>query len=343
MKQKHSSFLHQVYRSLPLAFLAILLVANIFVACRETNPVASTVSNLPQAPGYADTTQWYADVRNGVADVFYIVSTEIGDYTLPDGTVGHVADTYADSLRAPLYGEMLGVDTLLCGKEVPLNFYAPYYRQCSLQAVMDKAADSLWTKVALADVERAFDYFLKNINKGRPFVLAGFSQGAKGVKALLRQMDEQTYRRMVAAYIIGYHVTEADLAECERIKPAKGATDTGVTICYNSVKTPDCAIPSISGGNVVAINPVNWHTDNEPATLITEPSPLLPVAAQQKDTLTVRLDTQSHLLLVDGYTATDYVLPLFGKEGNYHTREIWLYRDCLRQNIADRVRAKLGK
>lgn len=43
------------------------------------------------------------------------------------------------------------------------------------------------------------------------------------------------------------------------------------------------------------------------------------------------------LLIVEGFTAQDYVLPLLRVEGNYHTREIWLYRDQLRENMALRV------
>ena len=40
------------------------------------------------------------------------------------------------------------------------------------------------------------------------------------------------------------------------------------------------------------------------------------------------------------------MLPLIGKEGNYHTREIWLYRDFLRENMAFRAAKymkKMGK
>ena len=92
----------------------------------------------------------------------------------------------------------------------------------------------------------------------------------------------------------------------------------------------------------IAINPVNWMTDGTPATLITEPSPLLPVDEQRKDTMTVHLDTTSGLLIVEGFTAKDYVLPLLGLEGNYHTREIWLYRDQLRENMALRASKKLS-
>lgn len=87
----------------------------------------------------------------------------------------------------------------------------------------------------------------------------------------------------------------------------------------------------------VAINPVNWRTDATPATLITEPSPLIPLDEQRKDTLTVTLDKPSGLLFVKGYSAIDYIIPLIGKEGCYHSREIWLYRDQLRDNIALRT------
>jgi len=87
----------------------------------------------------------------------------------------------------------------------------------------------------------------------------------------------------------------------------------------------------------VAINPINWRTDSVTALLITEPSPLLPVTEQKKDTMSIRLDVATGLLLVKGFTAQDYLLPLIGREGNYHSREIWLYRDQLRENMALRA------
>ena len=103
----------------------------------------------------------------------------------------------------------------------------------------------------------------------------------------------------------------------------------------------DADYPAQQGNNVLAINPVNWRTDGEMASLITEPSPMKPVHEQEKDTMTVQLDTASNLLLVSGYSATDYVLPLIGSQTSYHTREIWLYRDQLKENIQQRVDAFL--
>ena len=311
--------------------LLILLSCCIcWVSCAEDQ-------SLPKAPDYADPTQWYISQRHADADVFYVISTEIGDYTLEDGTVRHLADTYLEQTRQPMYGEMLGVDTLCSGK---LNYYSPYYRQCSLQSFASDSA-SIRFAIALDDVRQAFAYYLQHQNQGRPFVLAGFSQGAMIARELLKEMDDAVYQRMVAAYLIGIRLSEKDMQDNPRIRPAQDATDTGVTICYNSVKGEDAAYPANDGSNMVTINPVNWHTDNEVATLITEPTPLKPVAEQQKDTMTVKLDPASNLLLVNGYSATDYVLPLIGSQTSYHTREIWLYRDHLRDNIQQRLDAFL--
>ena len=304
---------------LPLMFLSAILLSS---SCKPS--AQAPTESLPAAPDYADTTQWYAVDRQAAVDIFYIVSTETGDYTVA-GVPCHHADTYSDSLRAFLLGEMVGVDRLLSGD---LNFYSPYYRQCTLQTFTDDSLVAVRMPLALGDVRKAFDYYLQHLNGGRPFILAGFSQGAMAVVDLLKGMDDETYNRFVAAYVIGWHVTEEDLDAAPRIYAAHDSNDVGVTVCYNSVRTPDCAIPMISDGNVLAINPVNWRTDATPARLV---SPIT------SDTLTVTLDTLSRLLLVEGYTGTGYVIPLIGREGNYHSLEISLYAPHLRRNIALRA------
>ena len=302
-------------------------------ACRsERKGVATTADVLPAAPDYADSTQWYVADRQGQADIFYIISTETGDYPLANGHISHYADTYADSLRQPMRGEMVGVDTLLSGT---LNFVSPYYRQCSLQSFVSDSLAEARMAVPTEDVRRAFNYFLTHLNQGRPFVLAGYSQGAMIALQLLSEMDDATYSRMVAAYLIGMSIPQQRV-DGRRVRPAKRADDTGVTISYNTVRSDTCTLFPRSA---IAINPVGWRTDDVAGLLITEPTPLLPVAQQTCDTLTVRLDTLSNLLIASGYTATDYVLPLIGREGNYHSREIWLYRHLLRQNIQQRVDA----
>ena len=294
-------------------FLTLALVT-LLVGC------ATKCDVIPQEPDYGDTAQWYIADRGAAVDVFYIVSTECDDYTL-GGKQMHYADTRNDSIRALLYGEMVGVDHLLAGE---LNYYSPYYRQVTMETYTSDSLVEARMPLAYGDVRKAFDYYLEHYNNGRPFILAGFSQGAMAVVDLLNEMADSTYSRMVAAYVIGYKVTDTNA----HVRPAQDIADLGVTICYNSVKDNSCAVPILSDGNLMTINPVNWRTDATPATLI-DP--------RYGDTLNVTLDTTSLLLLIDGYTRDDYMLPLIGCEGNYHCLEISLFSDCLRRNMALRA------
>ena len=74
------------------------------------------------------------------------------------------------------------------------------------------------------------------------------------------------------------------------------------------------------------INPVNWTTDAVPAAL--------------NDSVTVTVDTLSHLLIVDGLDPEAYFLsslaPMFPL-GNYHLQELTLYQQHLRRNTALRL------
>jgi hypothetical protein len=135
-------------------------------------------------------------------------------------------------------------------------------------------------------------------------------------------MDDATYSHLAAAYVLGYKVTEQDMAESSHIVPAQGADDTGVTICYNTVKDIQYINPMVAS-TTFGINPVNWCTDTTSAVFC--------------DSLTVRLDPATHYLLVSGYESTDYVRPPYFQEGNYHTFEIRWYADCLRRNMQERL------
>ena len=216
---------------------------------------------------------------------------------------------------------MVGVNQMLAGE---LNYYSPYYRQVTMETYTSDSLVAARMPLAYGDVRKSFEYYLNHYNHGRPFILAGFSQGAMAVVDLLNTMADSTYSRLVAAYVIGYKVTDMGA----HIRPAQDSADLGVTICYNSVRDNSCALPLLSDGNLVAINPVNWRTDATPALL---------VDPRHGDTLTVTLDTTSLLLHIGGYTRDDYMLPLIGCEGNYHCLDLSLFSDCLRRNMALRA------
>ena len=138
-------------------------------------------------------------------------------------------------------------------------------------------------------------------------------------------MSDETYRELAAAYVMGYKITPDDTTTCRHIRPAKGETDTGVTICYNTVKDVKY-VKSVLASTCAAINPVNWRTDDTPATL--------------HDTITVTLQPEHHVLVVSGYSGAEY--PAYKNlinVGDIHSCEPWLYSECLRKNFAARAKA----
>ena len=275
---------------------------------------------IPEAPDYASAESWYVTDRGADVDLFYISSTETFD-AAAGRKVFHYAQA-ADSAACPgMRGEMEGVDRILAGD---LNFYSPFYRQMSMETYQDMDLIDSRFPLAMDDVRRAFKYYVEELSDGRPFVLAGFSQGGEVLVELLKELPDSLQDRLVAAYVLGWKITPEDLAASTAIRPAQGADDTGVTICYNSVDSPENA-SFVSSGNTVAINPVNWCTDATPAVLF--------------DSLTVTLDPETKLLLVDGFEGTGYAWKPYFKDGCYHTFEIRWYGESLRENIAERCEA----
>ena len=291
--------------------------------------VPMSLGPIPSVPDYADSTQWFICDRGAEVDLFYIISTETGDHMVGTDTC-HFADTKDEYLRGRMRHEMHAVDSFYSGR---LNYFSPYYRQVSLQswATEDMALSRL--PVAMSDCCRSWDYYLKYLNHGRPFILAGFSQGAHALMEIMKEMPDSVASRMVAVYVIGYKVTAEDTTACHHLRPAQGATDTGVTICFNSVKSLESEIPVVSGGNLFCINPVNWRTDTVSSSFVL-------YGRKNNDTLSARLDPASRLLLIDGYQI-DKPMSVIGRPGNYHHLELKFFYPYIRKNMADRVSAYL--
>lgn len=306
-----------------------LLCAPCLLSCRmAADEVAVAETELvPEAPDYADTTMWITadgDTTGLGADIFYVVSTWEEDWTDSLGRTAHYADVWSPLHRERMAREINRVAAYMS----PGNrFYSPFYRHATINAFLYQNEDTIRrrTRLAMADVCQAFDCFQAQRDTLRPFIIAGFSQGGLAVVELLKHISDETYRQLVAAYVMGYKVTSQDTTECHRIRPAQGETDTGVTICYNTVKDVKYVKPVIAG-TCFGINPVNWRIDDTPATL--------------HDTITVRLSPENyHVLVVTGYSGDEYhpYRDLINV-GDIHSCEPWLYSDCIRKNIEVRTR-----
>ena len=300
--------------------LAVFACAALVVACgpRET---------VPAVPDYADATMWITrdgDPDGTGADVFYVVSTWEKDWTDAKGRPVHYADVWNPGHRDRMGIEINGVaDYMTPGN----RFYSPFYRHATIDAFVTRDEDYIYerTRLSMKDVCDAFDQFVAGRDASRPLVIAGFSQGGMAVVELLKHMSDETYSQLAAAYVMGYKVTDEDMASCPHIKPAERADDTGVTICYNTVKDEKYVIPIIASTSI-AINPVNWCTDATPAVL--------------HDSITVTLSPEYHVLVVDGYEGSEYKpYEDFINVGDIHSCEPWLYSECIRDNIAERAQA----
>ena len=307
-------------RFLIVIILLIVIGAVAFLARKKP---ATTI--VPKAPDYTDPTMWYSvdgDPDGTGADVFYVVSTWEEDWMDERGRISHYADVWNPGHRERMGREISGVAAYMA----PGNrFRAPYYRHATIDAFLtrDEAVIHERTRLAMEDVCTAFDTFLKTRDGSRPLIIAGFSQGGMAVVELLKHMDDATYAQLAAAYVMGYKVTAEDLAGCPHIKAATGEGDTGVTICYNTVKDVKY-VQSVIADTEIAINPVNWCTDATPAVL--------------HDSITVTLSPEYHTLVVTGYDGSEYKpYKDFINVGDIHSAEPWLYSECIRENMAVRT------
>lgn len=206
---------------------------------------------------YANSHNWISTPSaEKEVDVFYVYPT-----------VSSNADGYMDidsegerALARGIFAAQAGV------YDSHANVFAPYYRQMSTRVSMTEgqlATDTPEFKRGAADVQDAFDYYVSHLNQDRPFILAGHSQGTMALLELIRNRfgdDEELRARLVAAYLIGYTVTDEDL-ETAGLTAAERADDTGVVITYNTQSPTSTGGPMLMEG-ASCINPLNWMTDD---------------------------------------------------------------------------------
>jgi hypothetical protein len=226
-----------------------------------------TKDTTPKQPDYSQDFSWVSKPErlDKPVDVFYVYPTI---YVGKEPKNMDIADP---ELRANAKGLL----TAQAGVYSPsANLFAPFYRQesAALQSMeaanggKDAYQDPAF-QIGEGDVERAFDYYLENLNPDRPFILASHSQGTMATISLMRKRfnDPELQKRLVAAYLIGYSVTKDDLKKHPWMKLAQGETDTGVIITYNTEGKDAGPSPVLFPGASV-INPLNWKTDSTPAS-----------------------------------------------------------------------------
>ena len=279
---------------------------------------------------YSMENNWYQTGKKydeNKTDVFYILSTRLVKAVDENGNQVFRSTLSAEDRKA-MQEEYEYMSTELFDTD-DFNFFAPYYRQLTGEAYMmkDKKAFASEMVKSAADVYASFDYYMKHQNNGRPFILAGFSQGGLMSQVLLKNMTDEQYSKLIAAYSMGFQIRESE-AQHPHINPATGEDDLGVTVSYNSVASIDTMWDQIEGHAVACINPLNWKTDDTPAELVID-----------GDRATVHVDQEHQVLVVEGLDPDKYDgrgYPL--KKGVYHMWDPVFYAREIRQNALHRAK-----
>ncbi|WP_319378105.1 DUF3089 domain-containing protein [uncultured Methanocorpusculum sp.] len=294
---------------------------------------------------YSDPYNWlYLPQISKEVDVFYVYPTvsshesgsmpiaEEGDRALARGFSATEASVYEP------YG----------------NVFTPYYRQMTSRVKMDDGdkliSDTKAFKQGARDIQDAFEYYLEHLSGGRPFILAGHSQGTMTLIELIKNRfrgDEELRSRLIAAYLIGYTVTDDDLSKAG-LTGASGAYDTGVVITYNT-QSPSAVGSFVLMEGAKCINPLNWKTDSTyaPATenlgarfYNVETGEFLREVIHYAD---AQIDLKTGALMATIPADEDLEpLPYFPK-GVYHRYDYAFWYRNLQQNVGDRINTYLQK
>lgn len=328
-----------------LFIMLALLTGLTLAACSDRS---SSDGSAFKATDYSTSEHWLSlpEITETV-DVFYLYPTEWHKENEADPNINRIDN---ESMRIGSNAAFARQATVF---ETVCNVYAPYYRQADALYTLTlptlEERDAVIAGIPTLDAMAAFDYYIKHLNNGRPFILAGHSQGSNVLLNILSgymREHPEVYERMVAAYVIGYSVTETYLTENPHLKFATGAEDTGVIISYNTQS------PDIAGGDnpvvlegALAINPVNWSREEIPAGTAEGLGSFMPSAggfspAPQYADATLDLDQGVVICSTADQDALHALSPGF-PAGIYHSFDYSFYYFNLRANAADRIAAFL--
>ncbi len=339
-----------------LAAILICGTTTVLTSCssNDNNP-APTEPEKSDAIDYSQKSNWYQIPEiTKEFDTFYIPATEYVASSFKEG-----ASDYAEIGNADvMVGAPVEYEAHASVFAESTNVFMPYYRQAGfrLEAETFKKTGSFEPAISgmpYDDITAALDYYFKNYNQGRPFIIAGHSQGSAIEKLVLKKYFKEHpdyYKRMVAAYVIGYSVTRDDLEEYPHLKFATGEADAGVIISWNtegSRNVEENVLTAVVLPNAISINPINWKLDDTYAPASENLGSYMPNAETGRyEIIDVGADAQvvpergvilTHAAAepMSGELA-EKVMEVLGPDGR-HASDYSYYYNNIKDNVAKRI------
>lgn len=336
---------------------ALLILTVLFGSCSKKTiqyPPYQT-NKIPVPPTYEQLDAWAAHPdKNDPADRIAGSGYFVPQNPLPDVDVFFVHPTIYSGKHNPEWpwqgnvkdhdlNEKVDNSTIKFQASVfngSTHVYAPRYRQAHLDVfrMNNVAVKDTALQLAYTDVKRAFEYYLKNENQGRPFILASHSQGTlHAAKLVLEFIDgKPLQKQFVAGYLIGIGLRDTLFSS---IKPCNSPTETGCWISWNTFENgyyppnhKEAFAESLS------TNPLTWKTDS-----IYAPNNLNEGAVLRNYNKVYRnlSDAQNHQGLL-WITKPKFFGSVFYRSKRYHIADYNLFYGNIRSNVKARIEAYLS-
>jgi len=272
------------------------------------------------------------NIADSTVDVFFIYPTSYTDKNMPFG------------YNAPIDDAKLNMKTdyasILYQASVFNNvgrLFAPRYRQANYYAYFPITKED--TVLALAafdtayvDVKAAFEYYLKNYNNGKPFIIASHSQGTTHAKRLMKEFldGKPLQRKLIAAYLVGMPV---ELNYFTQIPICNNPNQTG---CFCTWRTfEDGYMPDyVAKEKEIAVtNPLTWDATKTTTTRKDNDGSVLKNFNKIKAGVT-NANTKNGFIWADHpHFFGSFLL----KTKNYHIADYNFYYLSIRNNVKNRV------
>ena len=303
---------------------------------------------------YSKKTNWYkiSEITKDV-DTFYIYSTIFmganegdPDYATLDNAEMLEGIKIEHAIKSSVFEEST-------------NLFIPLYRQSSMKHaaevfLKDGTIEAALTGTPYTDITAALDYYFENYNNGRPFVIAGHSQGAAILRLVLKNYFKEHpdyYQRMVAAYAIGYSITSDDLAANPHMKFATSENDTGVILSWHAEGPKNVEangpIPNVAIlKNGISINPLNWKRDETYAPASMNLGSLVMDESGATEIRDIDADAQVNnargTVVTNAKAIPNEMTELAGPQC-YHQDDYSIFYNNIKDNVAKRIAAYFTK
>lgn len=315
-------------------------------------PASDLFSDLSGASSdYSNRDNWmyFPETQAHDADVIYIYPTVYSD---------PLGDLYATIDNAIMRKYAQGEYQIQASAfEGLADIYVPYYRQFNSAYAGFYDADGvlgLCYGLPRTDLYGVLDYYFENVNNGRPFILVGHSQGSMILSIILREYFKahaDYLDHLVVAYQIGYSLTTDMLTDNSALKAASGADDIGVIVSWNTEGpgNADAGTTYVVRPNAIAINPLNWSTDETHAGVELNLGSVMSDADGNYSLQSGMADAQVNVergtvvtTTVDAatYAQKGVTTMMFGPE-SYHANDIGLYYANIHENASVRIQSWL--